>query len=84
QFFKKIAATDNGATITNTSEKTATLSLSSTSDYLYHGNISNNIQIRHEHTGKKSDSLLILDGDININNDIHIKNAQVVMQGHAT
>ncbi|MCV5592285.1 hypothetical protein OFN17_33195, partial [Escherichia coli] len=24
------------------------------------------------------------DGDININNDIHIKNAQVVMQGHAT
>ncbi|HFE3638055.1 TPA: autotransporter outer membrane beta-barrel domain-containing protein, partial [Escherichia coli] len=61
-----------------------TLSLSSTSDYLYHGNISNNIQIRHEHTGKKSDSRLILDGDININNDIHIKNAQVVMQGHAT
>ncbi|HFT2971188.1 TPA: S6 family peptidase, partial [Escherichia coli] len=84
QSFKKIAATDNGATITNTSEKTATLSLSSTSDYLYHGNISNNIQIRHEHTGKKSDSRLILDGDININNDIHIKNAQVVMQGHAT
>ncbi|EFB3120626.1 autotransporter outer membrane beta-barrel domain-containing protein [Escherichia coli] len=84
QFFKKIAATDNGATITNTSEKTATLSLSSTSNYLYHGNISNNIQIRHEHTGKKSDSLLILDGDININNDIYIKNAQVVMQGHAT
>ncbi|HDW8579939.1 TPA: autotransporter outer membrane beta-barrel domain-containing protein, partial [Escherichia coli] len=39
QSFKKIAATDVGTIITNTSDKTATLSLQNLSRYVYHGNI---------------------------------------------
>ncbi|EKY7020373.1 autotransporter outer membrane beta-barrel domain-containing protein [Escherichia coli] len=85
QEFKYIAATDSGTTITNTNKgKVASLSLSNTDSYIYHGNITGNTEIIHSLDNKHNNEHLILDGDVNITNDISIKNAQLVMQGHAT
>ncbi|HBQ4752733.1 TPA: autotransporter outer membrane beta-barrel domain-containing protein, partial [Escherichia coli] len=63
-------------------EKSSTLKITATDNYIYHGNINGNINLDHEDT-KKDKSQLIMDGDIDIN-DINIKNANVTFQGHAT
>ncbi|EIX4511210.1 autotransporter outer membrane beta-barrel domain-containing protein, partial [Escherichia coli] len=85
QTFKYIAATDSGTTITNTNkDKAATLSVNNTDAYIYHGNVTGNTKITHSFDQKQQNGRLILDGDINTSNDISIKNAQLVMQGHAT
>lgn len=85
QAFKYIAATDSGTTITNTNkDKAATLSVNNTDAYIYHGNVSGNTKITHSFDQKQQNGRLILDGDVNTSNDISIKNAQLVMQGHAT
>lgn len=84
QTFKKIAATDAGTTITNTSEKEATLAIDNDVDYIYHGNIKNNIKLTHEHTEKKDNTRLIIDGDVDTQNDISVKNSQLTFQGFAT
>ncbi len=84
QSFKKIAATDVGTIITNTSDKTATLSLQNLSRYVYHGNITGNTNIEHSGTQKSADSSLIIDGNIDTHNDISIQNSQLRLQGHAT
>ncbi|EHV70967.1 serine protease espP [Escherichia coli DEC6D] len=85
QAFKYIAATDLGTTITNTNkDKIATLSVNNTDAYIYHGNVTGNTKITHSFDQQQQNGLLILDGDVNISNDISIKNAQLVMQGHAT
>lgn len=84
QSFKKIAATDVGTIITNTSDKTATLSLQNPSRYVYHGNITGNTNIEHSGTQKSADSSLIIDGNIDTHNDISIQNSQLRLQGHAT
>ncbi|EIX4510773.1 autotransporter outer membrane beta-barrel domain-containing protein [Escherichia coli] len=85
QTFKYIAATDSGTTITNTNkEKAATLSVNNTDAYIYHGNVTGNTKITHSFDQKQQNGRLILDGDVNTSNDISIKNAQLVMQGHAT
>ncbi|EFH6991216.1 autotransporter outer membrane beta-barrel domain-containing protein [Escherichia coli] len=85
QAFKYIAATDSGTTITNANkDKIATLSVNNTDAYIYHGNVTGNTKITHSFDQQQQNGLLILDGDVNISNDISIKNAQLVMQGHAT
>ncbi|MBC6573319.1 autotransporter outer membrane beta-barrel domain-containing protein [Escherichia coli] len=85
QAFKYIAATDSGTNITNTNKsKEATLSVNNTDAYIYHGNISGNTKIVHSFEQNQDNGRLVFDGDINISNDISIKNAQLVMQGHAT
>ena len=85
QSFNFIAASDNGATITNTNTKNkSTLSINNTSDYIYHGNIKGNIDLSHLRENKQSNTRLILDGNIDTKNDIHVNNGTLVMQGHAT
>ncbi|WP_000293109.1 autotransporter outer membrane beta-barrel domain-containing protein, partial [Escherichia sp. TW09276] len=84
QSFKKIAATDVGTVITNTSDKKATLSLQNAARYIYHGNITGNTDIEHAGTQKNADSSLIIDGNIDTHNDITIRNSQLRLQGHAT
>ncbi|MCV5420351.1 hypothetical protein OFN47_26910, partial [Escherichia coli] len=72
-------------TIINTNkDKTATLSVNNTDAYIYHGNVTGNTKIVHSFEQKQQNERLILDGDINTTNDISIKNAHLVMQGHAT
>ncbi|MCV6002978.1 hypothetical protein OFO99_26365, partial [Escherichia coli] len=73
-----------GTIITNTSDKTATLSLQNPSRYVYHGNITGNTNIEHSGTQKSADSSLIIDGNIDTHNDISIQNSQLRLQGHAT
>ncbi|WP_253030747.1 autotransporter outer membrane beta-barrel domain-containing protein [Escherichia coli] len=84
QSFKKIAATDAGTVITNTSDKKATLFLQNASRYIYHGNITGNTDIEHAGTQKNTDSSLIIDGNIDTHNDITVRNSQLRLQGHAT
>ncbi|MCZ8646383.1 autotransporter outer membrane beta-barrel domain-containing protein, partial [Escherichia albertii] len=54
------------------------------SNYMYHGSVSGNTEINHQLDTKKDNSRLILDGNVDITNDINIKNSQLTMQGHAT
>lgn len=84
QSFRKIAATDVGTIITNTSDKTATLYLQNPSRYVYHGNITGNTNIEHTGTQKSADSSLIIDGNIDTHNDITVRNSRLSLQGHAT
>ncbi|MWU56170.1 autotransporter outer membrane beta-barrel domain-containing protein, partial [Escherichia coli] len=84
QTFKKIAATDAGTTLTNSSDKEAVLAINNDANYIYHGNVKDNIKITHELAEKKDNSRLIIDGDVNTKNDISIKNTQLTFQGHAT
>lgn len=84
QSFNKIAATDTGALITNSAVQKAALSVNNQSNYMYHGSVSGNTEINHQLDTKKDNSRLILDGNVDITNDINIKNSQLTMQGHAT
>lgn len=82
--FKQIAATDSGTTITNTNkDKISLLTLNNTNKYMYHGNITGNINLVHSFDNKQNDANLILDGDVNTQK-VDIKNAQLTLQGHAT
>ncbi|ENB6578934.1 autotransporter outer membrane beta-barrel domain-containing protein [Escherichia coli] len=84
QTFKKIAATDSGTTITNSNTtKESVLSVNNQDNYIYHGNVDGNVRFEHHADAKQDNARLILDGDIQANN-ISIKNAPLVMQGHAT
>lgn len=84
QSFNKIAATDIGALITNSAVQKAVLSVNNQSNYMYHGSVSGNTEINHQFDTQKNNSRLILDGNVDITNDINIKNSQLTMQGHAT
>lgn len=84
QTFKKIAATDSGTTITNSNTtKESVLSVNNQNNYIYHGNVDGNVRLEHHLDTKQNNARLILDGDIQANS-ISIKNAPLVMQGHAT
>ncbi|HEL8550880.1 TPA: autotransporter outer membrane beta-barrel domain-containing protein [Escherichia coli] len=84
QSFNKIAATDTGALITNSSVDKSVLSINNQSKYMYHGSVSGNTEINHQFDAQKNNSRLILDGYVDIVNNINIKNSQLTMQGHAT
>ena len=84
QSFGRVAATDIGATITNSAEKTSNLDINNKVPYIFHGNITDNISINHLSDKKQESAKLIFDGNIDITKDINVKNAGLVMQGHAT
>nr|AAC44731.1 EspC [Escherichia coli] len=77
QSFNKIAATDIGALITNSAVQKAVLSVNNQSHYMYHGSVSGNTEINHQFDTQKNNSRLILDGNVDITNDINIKNSQL-------
>lgn len=83
QSFTKIAASDIGANIVNTSKNKSELAINhSNGNYVYHGTLQGNMDVKHE-LANKGTSNLILDGNVNVEN-INVKNASVHMQGHAT
>ncbi|WP_088543913.1 autotransporter outer membrane beta-barrel domain-containing protein [Escherichia coli] len=84
QTFKKIAATDSGAVITNSSNKMSVLSIQNDNRYMYHGTVTGNTSITHSFEAYKDNSRLILDGNVAIAGDLNIKNSQLTLQGHAT
>ncbi|EFA6635782.1 autotransporter outer membrane beta-barrel domain-containing protein [Escherichia coli] len=84
QSFKKIAATDSGAVITNSSDKMSLLSIQNDSRYMYHGSVTGNTGITHSFDTYKDNSRLILDGNVSVSGDINVRNSQLTMQGHAT
>ncbi|HHV0126294.1 TPA: serine protease autotransporter toxin Sat [Escherichia coli] len=87
QTFTRIAATDDGTTITNSdTTKEAVLAINNKDSYIYHGNINGNIKLTHNINSqdKKTNAKLILDGSVNTKNDVEVSNASLTMQGHAT
>ena len=84
QSFGKIASADIGTVITNSAEKTSSLDINNKNQYIFHGNITNNINVNHLSDIKQEDAQLIIDGNVDITSDINIKNTGLVMQGHAT
>ncbi|HAI9723259.1 TPA: serine protease autotransporter toxin Sat [Escherichia coli] len=87
QTFTRIAATDDGTTITNSdTTKEAVLAINNEDSYIYHGNINGNIKLTHNINSqdKKTNAKLILDGSVNTKNDVEVSNASLIMQGHAT
>lgn len=87
QTFTRIAATDDGTTITNSdTTKEAVLAINNEDSYIYHGNINGNIKLTHNINSqdKKTNAKLILDGSVNTENDVEVSNASLTMQGHAT
>ena len=84
QTFKFIAATDHGATITNTSSKKSTVHIRNDNIYMYHGKIDGNIDINNSLETKDENKPLVIDGDVNISGDVIIQNAKLALQGHAT
>ncbi|MGT9533858.1 serine protease autotransporter toxin Sat [Escherichia coli] len=87
QTFIRIAATDDGTTITNSdTTKEAVLAINNEDSYIYHGNINGNIKLTHNINSqdKKTNAKLILDGSVNTKNDVEVSNASLTMQGHAT
>ncbi|HAV2073142.1 TPA: serine protease autotransporter toxin Sat [Escherichia coli] len=87
QTFTRIAATDDGTTITNSdTTKEAVLAINNEDFYIYHGNINGNIKLTHNINSqdKKTNAKLILDGSVNTKNDVEVSNASLTMQGHAT
>ncbi|MDL6575237.1 serine protease autotransporter toxin Sat [Escherichia coli] len=87
QTFTRIAATDDGTTITNSdTTKEAVLAINNEDSYIYHGNINGNIKLTHNINSqdKKTNAKLILDGSVNTKNDVEVSNASLTMQGHAT
>lgn len=86
QTFTRIAATDDGTTITNSdTTKEAVLAINNEDSYIYHGNINGNIKLTHNINSqdKKTNAKLILDGSVNTKNDVEVSNASLTMQGHA-
>ena len=87
QTFTRIAATDDGTTITNSdTTKEAVLAINNEDSYIYHGNINGNIKLTHNINSqdKKTNAKLILDGSVNTKNDVEVSNASLTMKGHAT
>ncbi|EFZ2430350.1 serine protease autotransporter toxin Sat [Shigella flexneri] len=87
QTFTRIAATDDGTTITNSdTTKESVLAINNEDSYIYHGNINGNIKLTHNINSqdKKTNAKLILDGSVNTKNDVEVSNASLTMQGHAT
>lgn len=82
QKFGKIAATDIGTVITNTSSKKSELNINNNSNYAYHGQVTGNIDLNHKLDQKTTNSNLILDGSIDIKGDVNVKNSDLTMQGH--
>ena len=82
---QKIAANDIGAHITNSNSSTkSTVRIKTTDKYIYHGQLSGNLDLEYKHAQKPNNGVLVLDGGTDIKGDITFDNAKAVMQGHAT
>ena len=90
QTFKRIAADDNGAIVTNTSKTKSTVKFDvPTWEYAYHGQFTGNLDVRHENDltdpkKPKEKAFLALDGGMNIDGDVSVKNAILTFQGMPT
>ena len=89
--FKRIAASDDGAIITNTSGNRATIAINNTDGrYAYHGQLKGNLNLTHNYDmavdGSRvtPKSHLILDGGVDIKGNIEVTNASMTMQGLPT
>ena len=90
QTFKRIAASDNGAIVTNSSTTKAAVTFDVPNwGYAYHGQFTGNLDVNHcndlkDPTKPKEKALLVLDGGMNIEGDISVKNATLTFQGSPT
>lgn len=87
----RIAASDNGAIIQNTSSKKSSVNISpNNTDYMYHGNLYGNLDVNlnksPSSTAQKSsdNKAIIFDGNILSDGNINVSNNKLVFQGHAT
>lgn len=80
---KKIAANDVGANVTNNSDQKATVKIQTTDKYIYHGTLTNNIDLDLKRDQKNENSVIVLDGGTSIKGNIDVANNKLVMQGHA-
>ena len=82
---QRIAAADNGALITNTSDKKANVNITTTGKYAYHGSLSGNLDLNYKFKDKAAaNGVLVLDGGTDIKGDINVENGNVTLQGHLT
>lgn len=84
QRFNKIAASDNGAVITNSNiSKESTVFIDSKDKYIFHGVVSGNTRIEHKNKSRSENEVLIFDGEVDVN-AMDVENANLVLQGHPT
>ena len=88
QEFARIAASDDGAIITNTGHTKADVNFKLPKwAYAYHGQFKGNLNVNHKYDDEATTELkhkerhLILDGGANIDGDLSVKNAKLTMQG---
>ena len=97
--FKRIAASDEGAIFTNTSDKRADLAIQNTEGrYQFHGQVKGNLNLIHKYDSVETPNAkatgplpirnphthLVLDGGTDIKGNIEVANASLTMQGLPT
>lgn len=88
QTFERIAASDFGAAVSNSSTNRADINFKLPEwKYDYHGQFKDNLNVKVEYETAASDDdkfnkrHLVLDGGMDIKGDVSVKNAQLTMQG---
>ena len=87
QIFQRIAASDEGAVITNTSKQIANIQFKLPWAYAYHGQFKGNLNVKHEFDNETTNQVdldkrhLVLDGGMNIDGELTVKNAKLTFQG---
>ena len=90
QTFKRIAASDEGAIVTNSTNKITDINFEVPWKYAYHGQFAGNLNVNHNYDSeadsatKHKERHLILDGGSEIKGDFNVKNAKLTMQGLPT
>ena len=90
QVFKRIAASDEGAVVTNTASKRANINFELPWKYAYHGQFQGNLNVNHEFqtaTTNKEElekRHLVFDGGMSIDGDVSLKNSVLTFQGMPT
>ena len=91
QKFERIAASDDGAIVTNTAAQFADVNFALPKwAYAYHGQFKGNLNVNHKYTDETDDATkhkerhLILDGGLSISGDITVENSKLTMQGLPT
>ena len=88
QTFERIAASDEGAIVTNTANQIANINFKLPKwSYAYHGQFKGKLNVNHKFADAVSDEIkhkerhLILDGNVDIDGDLSVQNAKLTMQG---
>lgn len=84
QNFSVVSANSNAANIINSSNQKSTLSINLDKDTIFHTNISDNIDIKHDGKNGTNGKELIFDGGFNVSGSAEFSNAKVTLQGHPT